>query len=155
MSNSDKPRKKKAAKKSKNKPHKAQLGKELNDLHQSCRNMLSDGGEILKLVFNKDLVAAGDSEKIHDATTVLSNDIITMRTRLDEIRAKQPVNINPEKDLMICLECGSEYSQWIETYQQTIVPNIKVLHDLYLEAKGSADHKVSEVDPAEVSADVE
>lgn len=134
MAKSDKSRKKKAQKKPKNKPHKSKLGKELNDLHLACRTMLSEGSEILKLVFNKELVVAGDSEKIENVTTVLSKDILAMRERLDDIRSRQPVNINLDNDLMACLSIGAEYNQWIETYQQTIVPSVVSLNDLYLEA---------------------
>lgn len=85
---------------------------------------------------NKELIDAGDTESIVDNATILSSDVILLKEELNNIRKSTPIHIDPDdpEQLMIGLQIGARYADWIEKYERTVAVTSELLKDLFEDA---------------------
>lgn len=90
------------------KPSKNSIMKDLHELDKACEEMLASTAQFAPYLVNRELVEAGDVEKIENNAKILTRDTIQLKTELSEIRREIPKKLNPEKpdDVMKGLSLG-------------------------------------------------
>jgi hypothetical protein len=115
------------------KPSKNSIMKDLRELDNACEEMLSATAEFAPYLVNRDLVEAGDVEKIENNAKILTRDTVQLKTDLTSIRREVPTKLNPEKtdDVMLGLSIGEKYNSWQENYQRAVLPTVLRLSELF------------------------
>lgn len=118
------------------KPSKNSIMKDLHELDKACEEMLASTAQFAPYLVNRELVEAGDVEKIENNAKILTRDTIQLKTELSEIRREIPKKLNPEKpdDVMKGLSLGEKYNTWQENYQRAVLPTVQRLGDLFQDA---------------------
>lgn len=135
MPKSQAPRKRKAPKDSPAR-RKNEMMNDLNSLRIECNRLLSESSKVYPLLKNKELVKAGDTERIIDVANILSRDVQQMKTRLDEITDSIPDDPNPEDMDMVfpLLSIGEDYQNWQTEFISVIIPTVNQLNALFVDA---------------------
>lgn len=109
---------------------------ELSASDAQCDGLLKMTLAFTPFLKNQELVDAGDTEAIIDNATILSNDTILLKEELIGIRNDTPAKINPDDpdELMMGLQIGSRYRDWIEKYGRTIAVHAETLTKLFDDA---------------------
>lgn len=133
------------------KPSKNSIMKDLNRLDAECERMLEATAQFAPYLTNRELVAAGDYEKINDNASILARDTVQLKGQLDAIRADKPKRLNPEypNDVMAGLSIGERYSEWQDNYERAVLPTVERLSALLKDASdqlGKAKTQVTETE---------
>lgn len=126
----------------KKKPQTARLNaqnpimRDLLSIDTECRALLAQTSRIAPFLMSKELVLAGDVQKINDHAQILSRDMASMKDELETIRSSIPANINPSRprDVTLGVNLGMQYQEWQDRYQRSVIPTINVLTELFAEA---------------------
>ena len=113
-----------------------QIMDDLMSIDKECENMLGHTAKFSPYLVNRDLVEAGQTEKIHDNAKILARDVMTMKDELTAIRVKMPKRIHTDNPthVMRGMEIGEDYNAWQEKYTRAILPTLERLGDLFEEA---------------------
>lgn len=133
-----------------------QIMDDLVSIDQECETMLAHTAKFSPYLVNRDLVEAGQTEKIHDNAKILARDVMVMKTELDTIRAKFPKRIHTDNPTHVIrgMEIGEDYNAWQEKYSRAVLPTLERLGDLFKDAAESY-HKDSATDTATPDSEVQ
>lgn len=132
-----------------------QIMDDLMSIDRECENMLAGTAKFSPYLVNRDLVEAGQTEKIHDNAKILARDVMTMKSELDAIRSKLPKRIHTDNPthVMRGMEIGEDYNSWQEKYSRAVLPTLERLGELFKEAAEVLGKK-NDPDAAEIIEEV-
>jgi hypothetical protein len=132
-----------------------QIMDDLMSIDKECEKMLGQTAKFSPYLVNRDLVEAGQTEKIHDNAKILARDVMSMKVELDEIRVKLPKRIHTDNPshVMRGMEIGEAYNAWQEKYSRAILPTLERLGELFKEAAETLG-KNADSDAAEIIEEV-
>lgn len=142
MAGNKAPRKRKPPKNSKGR-RKNEVLNDLRSLRVGCQNLLKESASIFPLLRNKELVEAGDIEKITNLSNILARDLEQMKSKLEEINASVP-EISDPNDLdaiFPLLDVGERYQNWQGEYISAVVPTVQQLNELLEAARQNLEGK--------------
>lgn len=122
-----------------------QIMDDLMSIDRECEKMLGHTAKFSPYLVNRELVEAGETEKIHDNAKILARDVIVMKQELDDIRATMPKRIHTDNPSHVIrgMEIGEKYNAWQEKYSRAVLPTLERLGELFKEA--AAEHgKITE-----------
>ena len=113
-----------------------QIMDDLMSIDKECENMLAETAKFSPYLVNRELVNAGQTEKIHDNAKILARDVMTMKSELDHIRTTLPKRIHTDNPshVMKGMKIGESYNAWQEKYSRAVLPTLSRLGELFKEA---------------------
>lgn len=114
---------------------------QLQEMDQSCMELLQHPASISPYLVDQDLVAHGDYQQIENHAKILGRDIEDFKHQLDGIRATVPADLDSQdpEDIRKGLEIGEWYQDWIDRFTRTVLPIVRDLTQLLQKAAEQRD----------------
>lgn len=106
--------------------------KHLEQLDADCRVMLQSAAKVTPLLSHRELIEAGDIERIHDQAKIFNDDMTRMYAgiQLMTMRLPDQIKLGDNDHLGRALGLSQEYHEWIDRFSAVVIPTVHRLMEL-------------------------
>jgi hypothetical protein len=119
---------------------------ELRQISRRCHAMLYETTKIRPFLSDRELIQAGDSERISSLAQMLSKDISQLTNELRAIEGRLPLDKGAEAlkeyDAMKLIAIGDEFNSWQDRFIGTVIPTFQDLVEQIQAAAAQLDRDI-------------